>query len=175
MSCFLVACDGSEPSERALALAARHASALAARIVLLHVVGPGSLPESSRALARVEHLIGDHGGGGLPGIARLPSWVAEFREPSRAVGEQHEAAAAFGRQVLQRAQNLAEHHGLGGAVATEMRDGDAAEQILACAGDHEVDLVALGSRGLGALESVLLGSVSTRVLHAGHRPCLIVP
>jgi nucleotide-binding universal stress UspA family protein len=36
-------------------------------------------------------------------------------------------------------------------------------------------LVAVGTRGLGPVTRFLLGSVSTKVLRAGHSPLLIVP
>ena len=49
-----------------------------------------------------------------------------------------------------------------------VRSGDAAAQILDAATDFDSDLIVTGSRGLGQLERLLLGSVARNVLvHAG--------
>lgn len=45
-----------------------------------------------------------------------------------------------------------------------VRSGDAAEQILAAASETEADLIVTGSRGLGGLERLILGSVARNVL-----------
>jgi nucleotide-binding universal stress UspA family protein len=50
--------------------------------------------------------------------------------------------------------------------------GKPAEEILAAAGEPDVDLVVLGARGLGPLQRLLLGSVSERVMHAA--PCSVL-
>jgi nucleotide-binding universal stress UspA family protein len=52
--------------------------------------------------------------------------------------------------------------------------GRAADEIVEAAGRPDVDLVVVGARGLGALERVLLGSVSEGVLRHADRPVLIV-
>lgn len=175
MSLFLIACDGSDPAERAVAMAGRHAAALGGRLVLLHVVGPDSLSAGVRSLARVEHLIEPHRGGDMPGISRLPSWVSEFRPAPADLREEHDTAQALGRQVLERAQAVAQGCGFDGAIERVLRDGSAAEEIITCAREQKADLIALGSRGLGVWRSALLGSVSTRVLHESERACLVVP
>jgi nucleotide-binding universal stress UspA family protein len=48
------------------------------------------------------------------------------------------------------------------------------DELVAAAARPDVDLVVLGARGLGALERVLLGSVSEGVLRHADRPVLIV-
>jgi nucleotide-binding universal stress UspA family protein len=55
------------------------------------------------------------------------------------------------------------------------RVGDIAETILAAACDLQVDAIVLGTRGLGGMKSLMLGSVSHAVLHHADRPVLIVP
>jgi nucleotide-binding universal stress UspA family protein len=56
----------------------------------------------------------------------------------------------------------------GNAATPHVRNGDAAEQILAQATESAADLIVVGSRGLGAIERVILGSVARNVLvHAG--------
>jgi nucleotide-binding universal stress UspA family protein len=62
----------------------------------------------------------------------------------------------------------------GQKVRRLMAEGTPAWAILdeARAGDH--DLVAVGSRGLGAATSLLLGSVSTQIIHASPVPVLVV-
>ena len=50
----------------------------------------------------------------------------------------------------------------------------AEESILELAEKEQVDLIVLGSRGLGAVRRFLLGSVSDRVAHHAHCAVLIV-
>ena len=55
----------------------------------------------------------------------------------------------------------------------DLLEGDAAEEILRLR-DGDVDLIVLGSRGLGTVRSAILESVSKRVLHEADRPVLVV-
>jgi nucleotide-binding universal stress UspA family protein len=52
--------------------------------------------------------------------------------------------------------------------------GHPVERIIAVAEDEKVDLIVLGSRGLGGFERFLLGSVSEGVLRHAHCPVLIL-
>jgi nucleotide-binding universal stress UspA family protein len=55
------------------------------------------------------------------------------------------------------------------------RKDDIATAILAVAGDIDADAIALGTRGLGAVKSMMLGSVAHAVLHHADRPVLVIP
>ena len=57
---------------------------------------------------------------------------------------------------------------------TKLLAGDAAKQIVAYADEVDADLIVVGSRGLGRVSGVLLGSVSRAVLRDAKRPVLIV-
>ena len=48
-------------------------------------------------------------------------------------------------------------------------------QILRVAEDHNVAAIVLGGGGLARLSSIVLGSVSARVLHNCPRPVLVIP
>ena len=63
---------------------------------------------------------------------------------------------------------------LGIAVTGELLTGTAADEIVAFADSHDVDLIVLGSRGHGAVARALLGSVSLGVLRETRRPVMIV-
>lgn len=56
----------------------------------------------------------------------------------------------------------------------EILEGDPAEEILAIAAAREVDLIAVGSRGLGPIPGALLGSVSAGVARRAECPVLVV-
>ncbi len=55
------------------------------------------------------------------------------------------------------------------------RDGDIAAAILAEATDLDADVIVLGTRGLGGVKSLMLGSVSHAVLHHADRAVLVIP
>jgi nucleotide-binding universal stress UspA family protein len=58
-------------------------------------------------------------------------------------------------------------------VECEVLEGDAVEEILNLARARDVDLIVVGSRGLGSISSLMLGSVSTAILHQADRPVLV--
>jgi nucleotide-binding universal stress UspA family protein len=58
--------------------------------------------------------------------------------------------------------------------STDTVEGPAAEAILRVAKLEGCDLIIMGSRGLGMVQGLLLGSVSYRVLHHATIPVLIV-
>jgi len=57
-------------------------------------------------------------------------------------------------------------------VTTEVHEGDASQVIL----DHseDADMIVVGSRGLGGFSGVLLGSVSSRVVHHAKCPVVVI-
>jgi len=61
-----------------------------------------------------------------------------------------------------------------GQLKTEVLEGPTAEAILAAASIHNNDLIIMGSRGLGKLAGLLLGSQSQKVMQHASCPVLIV-
>lgn len=61
-----------------------------------------------------------------------------------------------------------------GPVSKQSETGTPAEVILAAAGKEKADLIVLGSRGLGPVKELLLGSVSHRVVTHASCPTLVV-
>jgi len=59
-------------------------------------------------------------------------------------------------------------------VATEVQVGEPAEEIVDLARLAGYDLIVVGSRGLSPVKEILLGSVSSRVLHMAPCPVLVV-
>jgi nucleotide-binding universal stress UspA family protein len=74
--------------------------------------------------------------------------------------------------ALDEAALLADKHGV--KVTFEVVAGVPAEEIVAYADNHDIDLTVVGSRGRGAVASALLGSVSQAVVHESRRPVLVV-
>jgi nucleotide-binding universal stress UspA family protein len=91
-------------------------------------------------------------------------------------------AAPLDQQMVQQARSHAEEVLRAAAarvppevtVDTRLLEGSPAEAILEELRDHDYDLAVLGSRGLGAVSSALLGSVSHHVLNHSSVPTLIV-
>lgn len=77
-----------------------------------------------------------------------------------------------GQQVANQAKEELEEAGVD--AETEVLEGPPAEAILRVAEARQADLIVMGTRGLSALTSLLLGSVSHRVLAHTHVPVMVV-
>ena len=74
---------------------------------------------------------------------------------------------------------IATAHGLlreaAAGCATTVRFGDPATTIAHAAEALDCAIIAMGSHGAGAVGSLLTGSVTTKVVHLGTRPVLVIP
>jgi len=80
---------------------------------------------------------------------------------------------AHAREVADAAKAHAERLGAT-QVRAFVKNGPPARSIVAFAREHDVDLIVLGSRGLGSIEGYLLGSVSHKVTGLAECPVLVV-
>ncbi len=63
---------------------------------------------------------------------------------------------------------------VGVRVQSRILSGNVVDKICACAQEVNADLVIVGSRGLGNIGSLVLGSVSQQVVHKSSRSVLVV-
>jgi nucleotide-binding universal stress UspA family protein len=141
---LLVAHDFSEPSSRALALAAELAQKLAATLHVVHVHPDVYDGHGEPAL-------------GIP----WPTAGQEERYLRFLDGELAHAVAS----VAPEQAEFAKRH---------IVRGDPVKRILALAAEVGADLVCVGSTGRGGVERVLLGSTSQSLLRQIRRPILTV-
>ncbi|MDG5974222.1 hypothetical protein H010_03107 [Hydrogenophaga taeniospiralis CCUG 15921] len=55
-----------------------------------------------------------------------------------------------------------------------LRQGSVAQELVQAANEMQANMIVMGSRGLSALETVMLGSVTVEVLASAHVPVLVV-
>lgn len=78
---------------------------------------------------------------------------------------------AQGKEVLEKAKGI-----IGDVLHTEyeLRVGDPAKIILSYSKDKNMDLIVMGSRGLGAIKQIIMGSVSQYLATHAECPVLVV-
>ena len=59
-------------------------------------------------------------------------------------------------------------------MRSELRDGDAHAQVLACAKANNADLIVMGTQGHTGLKHALLGSTAERIVRLAECPVLTV-
>jgi nucleotide-binding universal stress UspA family protein len=98
------------------------------------------------------------------------------------VGGLHEIAVELQRAVAENAAAVTENGvavaraaGLDAVGATVESDDGAWRAVAAAARAHGASVIAVGTRGLGAARSVLLGSVSSGLVQNAELPVLVVP
>jgi nucleotide-binding universal stress UspA family protein len=144
----MVATDGSHHAERAVELASELARLTGAKLTILHVqreTGSELIPPGLEEYARLEHV-------------RL---------------SERDVLRAAAQKILQRAKAAAQADGVA-LPETMLLEGDPARGILDAIRELGVDTIVLGSRGLGDLRGLMLGSVSHKVAHAAPCHCIIV-
>ncbi|MBL8335583.1 MAG: universal stress protein [Rhodoferax sp.] len=81
-------------------------------------------------------------------------------------------ATAAGVDALQAAEALVLAEGV--VYEREVATGDPAHMLVEIGERFGCDMIIMGARGIGAMRSALLGSVSQEVLHAAQVPVVIV-
>lgn len=142
---ILVATDASQHAIRAAGLALRLVRELKQADVV--VVNVGHIPDVAL------------GASGVPG-------------GSVDLGGLIESLDQAGRRILDQTAEV--FSGVDITVRRDYRMGDPAAEIVGAAREHKADLIVMGSRGLGQIGGLVLGSVSERVLQLAHSPVLIV-
>ena len=141
---MVVATDGSPHALRAAALAARLTR---------------ELREAEVILVNVGHI---------PMIALGGPGPETFVD----LGALEEGLERAGQEILDQA--MQPFAGTGISVTRTYRTGEPAPEIIKAAHEARAHLVIVGSRGLGQIGGLILGSVSERVLHGAHDPVLVV-
>jgi len=167
---IVAATDGSAHSQRAIELAAGLATAHGSRLVLVHVIGHGKVPEGLRRMAEVEHLVeNDRVGATQTANVSASIAVSEYPESAAHLTRLHEV---IGDRLLADASRLCSGAGVR-EVSTAKESGDPSGVIIDRARTEEADLIVLGTRGMSELRGLLMGSVSHKVCQLSECPCLL--
>lgn len=148
---ILVPLDGSEPSNHALDHAIGIAEKFGSKVTLLAVVPKVVIP-----------VFPDEGFGAAPVTAAKD--MARYQEKMREIYE----------NVLKEAESKVstDHPDLG--RETLLKEGRPSSTIVEMAEESDVDLIVMGSRGVGGITGWILGSTSKRVVDSCTKPILIV-
>lgn len=170
---ILVPTDGSDHANKAIELASDLASKYGAKIVLLHAMLHNTsvydlktmgerlkaAPEVIEQLDQVAQAIVDASATGYGGPVFLPAPYQTLR--------------AIGELVLENAKQRAASAGVTN-VDLRMADDPPADAVLRVADETGADMIVMGSRGLGKIADMLLGSVSHKVSHLAKCTCVTV-
>ena len=84
-----------------------------------------------------------------------------------------DALRSTGEGHLHEAQRRCHAHGV--EAKTMLREGDPASELLRMAKEINADLIVCGSHGRGFIGRMMLGSVSSKLVHRSGVPVLVVP
>ena len=131
---IVVGLDGSSHGIEATKAAVELAKAFGSELHLLTVTRPYKVSAKLRQYLEAENLLGE------------PKYVLDDMTNS----------------IIADARDIADDSGLEN-VKTVVREGKPARTLLDYTKDNSIDLVVVGSRGVGEIDAALLGSVSQKV------------
>lgn len=140
-----VAVDGSEMSHKAVQKGAELASAFCANLFLLHVIRPMKVPQELQRFIKSDDL------------RKIRSSALE------------EVAA----EIMDKAMEIASRYTVKKVQGTIVK-GDPASMVINEAEKNAVDLIIVGTRGLGRVEGAVIGSISQKIANRSHVSMLLV-
>lgn len=143
---ILVPVDGSDHSTKAIEFAATTVADSDAEVHLLHVVKATEIPKGLVKYMRAE------------GIHESPTV---------------EYSKMMGDGIIQAAEDTAKGLGIKN-IESSLLNGDPAAIITEYAREQDFDMIVIGSRGLGSVKGLLLGSVSSKVCHTADKTCVTI-
>ena len=143
---ILAAVDGSEHSLKAVDYAIDIALKYDCEMYLIHVVDRVEIPDEIIKFANVEK------------IEDPPEYLV---------------LNEIGNRILKKAEETAKEKGVQ-EVRAIIQEGNPADKITTFARDNDIDWIFLGSRGLGGVKGLLMGSVSNKVCHLTDSTCITV-
>ncbi len=167
---ILVPTDGSDQADKAVNLASDIAAKTGAKLRLMYVMWRGPSLEKLRASIDMDQLSESTRKELDPALHPIAEHVSSAFIPPVVAKD---ALKEIGEQVLARGKKTAEAKGVEVADLIVI-DGDPARKIVQVASHEKVDLIAIGSRGLGGAEGLLAGSVSYKVNHTSPCSCMVV-
>jgi nucleotide-binding universal stress UspA family protein len=147
---ILVALDGSQTSADALGMALDIARKYSAKLTLLSVIPPALVPF----------------------VTYSPTGITPINPI--ATGQYYTQMTERLKEVLTRSREKVQDLNPELNISSTLVKGRPADQIVKHAKDMDADLIVIGQKGVGAVEGVLLGSVSDRVADDAHCPVLVV-
>lgn len=142
---ILIPFDGSKGAEAALRQGIELACLCDAEVEVLTVYRHHAMTEASLSMVRTKTVQGS---------------------PDQALRD-------YAKDVASYAKSIAVAAGVR-SVRAFIRAGQPSRTIVAFANEHEADLIVIGARGLGSVETFLLGSVSHKVTGLSKLPVLVV-
>ena len=142
---ILVATDASAASNRAVSEAAYLAATHEAELLILHVIRDMQLPAQMKKSAEIE------------------AFETTREDILRQVAE----------NILLEAAAKAKSEGAK-KVQTAIGSGDPATSVIGFAKRRSIDTIVIGTRGLGKVKGLFMGSVSRKIVNNAEANCLIV-
>jgi nucleotide-binding universal stress UspA family protein len=169
---IVVPTDGSEHANKAVEMAGEIAAKFDARVIilqaLLHHTGTADLKQlcddigvDEEVKSKIENLEN----------AMLEASAATYAPVPLPVPA--EVLRKIGDRITEQAQQVLKDKGVT-QIATQVIDGNPADNIIAAAEHENADLIVMGRRGLGDIAGLLMGSVSHKVSHVADCACLTV-
>ncbi len=150
---ILLVTDGSPSSQQAVQYLGSLPLPVETRVEVMHVLPPAPIPM----------ILENTSFGSLQ--VTTPEQVLEVEAALRAK-EERDGQALLDATVISLPGGL--------AASSVLKRGDAATEIIDYVKAHEIDLIVTGSRGLGQIQSWLMGSVSRKLVHYSGCSVLVV-
>lgn len=171
---IVVPTDGSEHAKKAIDLASDIADKYDARMVIVHALLRHASESELEALCK-EITMPESLEKKFEEIREnFVEMVTSAYEPGYiSIIVPDDILNEVGNLVLENARLRAESNGAKD-ITTQILDGAPADKIIAVAEKENASLIVMGSRGLGEIAGLLMGSVSHKVSHLSSCTCVTV-